>query len=178
MRHIFLCSILLLLCACADPALTQQDNYVLQRMRNSAEVDEKQKSHIIYRLVHGNPEQLAEQAASKGDFRLISLTMGYMADKRSASVFAVECSKPVETQSVVFGCVPPPSIIFKLMLRYNEALVQHPNFPQKENCKMDDRDYELIETLATGEENAIKRKAEKSTKKWEEKIQKSKSYNN
>lgn len=130
---------LMLLYGCAEAGMTPRDQYYLQHFRAEwllapppvAERD------IVYSVVMNNPEKLAAEAAEKGDFRLAAVAMGLHATAKNAHIVAITCAKPVETQTVIYGCVPPPSTFFKLLGRYNRALIANEKFPHAAVCAPD-----------------------------------------
>jgi hypothetical protein len=124
------------------------------------------KPLYYYRLLHENPVQLAKKAAERGDYRLLSLAMGDKASSQDASVFGVKCSVPVRTKPLVFGCVPPPTVVFKLMQRFNIALIQQPGFPYKEACKEDESVTATMRKMEKDETEGMKQAHEKHLKEW------------
>lgn len=131
------------LCGCATfppplPPLTPQEESDLSALRNAPK-DARGRSGMapfMADLITGDPVGLAKQASRRGDFRLIGMAMGYGARAADAEPFAVACSFPVATQDIVFGCVPPPTVVFKMMLAYNQTLVREPAFPYRDRCRI------------------------------------------
>jgi hypothetical protein len=161
----FLLLSVLLLCSCADPALSRQDNWWLREIRNHWFDEKGTKDSILYHLVTERPPRLAEKAAQDGDFRLISLAMGYHATEKDATIFGVECTEPVETKPVVFGCVPPPPVIFRQIMRYNTTLIRHLEFPAAHNCRPDGRAEEVLNKMSAElEESRVERRKDKKQK--------------
>jgi hypothetical protein len=130
---------LLLLYGCAEPGMTPRDQYYLQHFRAEWRLAPPPVAErdIVYSVVMNSPEKLAAEAAEKGDFRLAAVAMGLHATAKNAHIVAVTCAKPLETQTVVYGCVPPPSAFFKLLGRYNRALIAHEKFPDTAGCSAD-----------------------------------------
>jgi len=90
------------------------------------------------RLLFESPEKLAEEFIAKGDYRLLSLAMGYKASEKDAiDPFLIKCSQSVPVQPLVFGCVPPPLFMFKTFARYNDRILAEPSFPHKSLCTPD-----------------------------------------
>ena len=133
------------------------------------------KESILYQLLYEDPEKLAQKAIEEKDFRLISVAMGYKASEDDAKIIGLTCDNPPPTQSVVFGCVPPPSINFKLMLMYNTALAAHPEFPQR--CVTDEEMKEKLDKWSREEEESYKKSAISEIKKWDEKEKRRSVYN-
>jgi hypothetical protein len=157
----------------SDPLLTSRDNSDMQRMRYAG-WDEEKKG-IIYHLLRENSTRLAEKAAKKGDFRLIGF-IGYKS-KLPAEPAGVNCSIPVGTIEIFHGCIPGPPVYYKLIVRYNAALIQQPNFPQKNSCKTDQKAVNDFEKMDREWEDTIKKDAAEKIKKWDEKNKKNKQYN-
>lgn len=115
--------------------MTEKDIAQLSQIRRSWATNSTEgKKSLLEDLVKKEPSKLAKNAARNGDYRPIGLAMGYHAGEADAAPFALECKKPVETQNIVFGCVPPPGVIFKLMLDYNMTLLDQPGFPSENEC--------------------------------------------
>lgn len=92
---------------------------------------------ILVDLIHYNPVDLANQAAQKNDYALISFTAGYEAIEKDATIIGLECNKEVETRPLVFGCMPPTEpVLYKQIIRYNWALYNTDGFPYKEICQI------------------------------------------
>jgi hypothetical protein len=104
--------------------------------------------------------------------------MGYHATEKNAVIVGVKCSQPVETKSVIFGCVPPPIVIFKLMQRYNTALIRQSGFPANQDCKVDEKYEKEMKEWEAKEEETFKKKADEDLLKWKEKEKLRNLYNN
>ncbi|MFN7113251.1 MAG: hypothetical protein ACK4PK_02720 [Alphaproteobacteria bacterium] len=90
------------------------------------------------KLIFESPEKLAEESIAKGDYRLLSVAMGYKASEKDAiDPFLIQCSQSVPVQPLVFGCVPPPLFMFKTFARYNDRILAEPTFPHKSLCAPD-----------------------------------------
>jgi len=119
---------------------TDADQKEMQALRRSMR-PAKKEDNLEYRLIFESPEKLAQQAAAAHDTRLISLTMGYQASAADAKEpFLVKCRKDADIplHPVVYGCVPPPLFVFKLLARYNDAMIANPAFPYKGICSADE----------------------------------------
>lgn len=152
---------LLLLAACGDPALSRNENATLREIRAQFREDAEARSSTLYPVLSGNPEKLAEQAAHKGDFRLIGLAIGYHATKEHAFAFGVECTAPVEMKTAVLGCMPPPPVVFRQVMRYNVALIRQPGFPKDKVCKPDGRAEESVNQMSAELEESAKKRPRK-----------------
>jgi hypothetical protein len=87
---------------------------------------------------------VAKQAHKKGDNRLIAVAMGFEASEQQAKILGFICSAPVETIKIVYHCMVPENVYFKMMLEYNKTLLEQPNFPHKDICKMDKKAFQEI----------------------------------
>lgn len=180
-KGLLLLAALCILCSCHhDPSLTTQENWTIERMKQAGWGSAKKD--VVDYLWSDNPEHLAVNSAKKGDYRLIGFVGRSPPSKlntpsRPIEPFGVSCSKPVEILTQNQGCVPGPPVYYKLILRYNSALIQQPNFPQKESCKMDRAAVDQIEKMGKEWDDSLKKDSEDQIKKWEEKNKKSKQYN-
>jgi hypothetical protein len=169
---------LCIVCSCHyDPSLTAQENWTIERMQQSGWGHEKKD--VVDYLWSDNPERLAANSAKKGDYRLIGFVGRDTGVKtpHATNPFGVTCSAPVEILKENQGCVPGPPIYYKLILRYNAALIHQSTFPQKENCKMDQVAVDKIEKMGKDWDDSLKKDSEDKIKKWEEKNKKYKLYN-
>lgn len=138
-RYFLLFCMTVMLCGCVTSHtsyMTKKDLSDLSEIQRAWAQQPPQEPSVLDRLVNGNPAQLAKESAKSGDYRLIGIAMGYGAQEKDAKPLAIECGSPVETQNVVFGCVPPPEVIFKLMLDYNVTLLRQPDFPSQSGCRI------------------------------------------
>ncbi|MDB5477847.1 MAG: hypothetical protein JWM96_342 [Alphaproteobacteria bacterium] len=136
-KYYFLLLVPCLLYACVSVPLTEKDKKSLYELRQMLSQKDFKEPNFLFSLVEGNPVHLASEAAKKEDYRLIALGMGYHATEKDASVVGLSCAGPVKTQNLVFGCIPPPVVTFKLMAQYNLALRQQPGFPKEAQCTVD-----------------------------------------
>lgn len=150
-----------LLTGCTDSILTPKNHATLRQIkkyeihRDITNADEQAKlfhEMIMYSAIH-----TAKKAHKKGDNRPISLAMGYHASEKDATLFGVTCNEPVETIKVVFGCVPPPIVYFKLMLEYNKTLLEQPEFPHKNICSIDEKVFQMLSAKDDSWESAGKK---------------------
>lgn len=137
----------LLLAACTyDTKLSASENLELQEIRKYwSDMDD---DSILKAVVYNNPEELARQSIASGDDRLIGLAMGYKATEDDVSPFGVKCEKPTVLNPVVFGCVPPPMVVFKQITRYNLAVISSPNYSNELNCVPDTEKTRWLAELA------------------------------
>ena len=177
LAKIFLIVLLVFLSGCVHKDLTQQEYSFLQLLRNHWPEKKADSNPVLKELIYKNPEKLAKEDVRKGDFKLIALAMGYRAGEEDAETFGVKCEKPVETKKVVFGCVPPPPVLFKLMIDYNLAMIQRPGFPGEYGCKADEEVIKGIEEYRNELRLGIKQEMNTSIRKWEDEWEKSHPYN-
>lgn len=144
---------LLALAACNDAKLSTYENYVLGQARMQTWKTEEARNHPLAALLRADPEKLAAENAAKGDRKLYSFAGGYKADVKAAKPFGVICTgaKPATTP-IVTGCVPPPAIVLKHMLRYNTAMIATPAFPAAHTCKPDAKAITGIDAYMQQEE--------------------------
>ncbi|HCS22698.1 MAG TPA: hypothetical protein PLW48_00610 [Alphaproteobacteria bacterium] len=115
----------------------QKEMLALRRSMRPAKKDD----NLEHRLIFESPEKLAQEAAAANDTRLISLAMGYQASAADAKEpFLIKCDKgaDIPLRPIVYGCVPPPLSVLKLLARYNDAMIAHPAFPHKGMCSVDE----------------------------------------
>lgn len=154
----------ILLCACSSSELTQHDKALLKDLRWYAQQREEKvdKTDLYYQLVHEDTRTLIERSIQQGDYRFIGVAMGYHAGEEDSEAFGITCDQPLKTKNLVFGCVPPPATIFKLIKMYNENLLASSSFPSPEQCKVDTQSTELIKWLHEEELKAARKKKKKS----------------
>lgn len=115
----------------------QKEMLALRRTLRPAQKDDA----LEYRIIFESPEKLAAQAAAANDNRLIALAMGYQASAADAKEpFLIKCSKDADIPlyAAVYGCVPPPLSVFKLLARYNDAMISNTASPYKGICRADE----------------------------------------
>ncbi|MFN3827702.1 MAG: hypothetical protein ACK4NR_08785 [Micavibrio sp.] len=119
-----------------ETRFSSYDHYSINEMRRLMIERKMVSNDIVDDLILYGYEDLAHKAAQEGDHKLIAMTMGYQATKDDAEIFGVVCEDAAETVPVVYGCVPPPIAIMKLVYYFNESLINHPDFPKEWKCKV------------------------------------------
>lgn len=115
----------------------QKEMLALRRSMRPAKKDD----NLEHRIIFESPEKLAQEAAAANDTRLISLAMGYQASAADAKEpFLIKCDKgaDIPLRPIVYGCVPPPLSVFKLLARYNDAMISNTASPYKGICRTDE----------------------------------------
>jgi hypothetical protein len=164
--------VLCLLCGCAS------DSKLL-----SAVMPENDNHPVLYHLARENPQQLAQQAAEKGDFRLLDFTAaqetkeGEAGQEMGMQIAGFECSKKIEIQPLMFsGCPPPPAALMILATQYDLALMGQSGFQKKYDCRMDDAFVAGMKTIEDAQAQ-MNQESKDAIKKWEDSVKKSKICN-
>lgn len=167
-------ALLLALCGCNDAKLSTYENYALGQVRMQTWKTEEARNHPVSALLRADPEKLAAENAAKGDFRLYGVSSdrppvnvvqgaGKPAPPpppekpRQPQLVGVTCTpSPKDTVPlpIIIGCVPPPAIVLKHIIRYNVAMVSHPSFPAARDCKPDKQAIDGIDEYMKQEEQS------------------------
>jgi hypothetical protein len=158
-NFVFLLSVSGLLCGCGGLNLSREDKADLKNMRaevslydkvaltENSRKEEETEDSIRDDLIGQDPDDLAEAAAKRMDYRLISISYGPGAEEKEAVTFGVKCAGPVQTKQIYSQSRP---VLFKLVRRYNMALIKQPGFPQTKLCETDNPGSKSIINVLEG----------------------------
>jgi|GEM_PF-6813793 len=131
-----------------DTIMTSQDQDSLRRIKEYTSkkdmTNASEQEKLIYDMAMHSAPYVAKQAHKKGDNRLIAVAMGFEASEYDAKIWGLICSAPVETIKIVYGCMIPENVYFKMMLEYNKTLLKQSGFPHKDICKLDKKAIQKI----------------------------------
>lgn len=167
----------LLLSGCASSSLSKHDRMMLKMMQRSWANDKSKSDSPFHGLVLKDTEDLVRDKVQNKDFKLYGLAVGHKASEDSAVTVGVQCDTLVETDVWYTGCFPPAAVLTRLISNHNVMMINHPEFPNRENCSINSKEIEQVEEYSRDEEKSFKESHRKSTLRWIEKRKKTKLFN-